>query len=230
MRRLFLALLCVLFLCPCAASAEGEKYVALTFDDGPSGRFTRELLDGLRARDARATFFLCGYRMETYPEETQRILREGHEIGFHGYSHETMKSMSRRQIAQEIADSRALLPQDCEILWLRPPGGCCSDAVRQVTEVTGLSILEWSVDPKDWATTDAAAVVRRVVDTVKDGDVILLHDMTDSSVAAALEIVDRLGKQGYRFVTVTELARLRMAYPRPGKTYHSFPPREGELK
>ena len=225
MRRILCLVLCLTFLIfPVQAAQKNEKYVALTFDDGPSGRFTRRLLDGLAERDAKATFFLCGYRIAQYPKETQRIFDEGHEIALHGYSHDCMTPMSRRQIATELSDTKALLPEGCKALWLRPPGGCCSDGVRQVAEVTNLSILDWSVDPRDWATRDTAAVGRFVVERIQDGDVVLLHDMSDSSVDAALAIIDELQSQGFRFVTVSELVKIRDITVKPGKTYHKFPP------
>lgn len=225
MRRIIPLLLCLFLLCPTARAAEtGEKYVALTFDDGPSGRYTRRLLEGLEQRNAKATFLLCGYRLEQYPELAQAMVDAGHEIGLHGYSHDNMKTMSRRQIAKELSDTRALLPEGCKVTFLRPPGGCCSDAVHQVAEVTGLAILDWSVDPRDWAVRDAATVGRFVVDQIQDGDVVLLHDMSDSSVDAALAIIDRLQKEGFRFVTASELAKLRQVKLKPGQSYTSFPP------
>ena len=225
MRRILCLVLCLTFLIfPVQAAQKNEKYVALTFDDGPSGRFTRRLLDGLAERDAKATFFLCGYRIAQYPKETQRIFDEGHEIALHGYSHDCMTPMSRRQIAKELSDTKALLPEGCKALWLRPPGGCCSDGVRQVAEVTNLSILDWSVDPRDWATRDTAAVGRFVVERIQDGDVVLLHDMSDSSVDAALAIIDELQSQGFRFVPVSELVKIRDITVKPGKTYRKFPP------
>ena len=230
MRRLFIFLLCLCLLPLPAGAAEGPKYVTLTFDDGPSGRFTRTLLKGLRDRDVQATFFLCGYRMEQYPELTEQIFREGHEIGCHGYSHSDMRPMSRREVAEEIGRMRALLPDGCRLTFLRPPGGGSSDAVEQVAGVQGLTILNWSVDPRDWATRDTWAVEKEVLQKVKDGDVILLHDMTDSSVKAALHIVDRLREQGFTFVTASELARLRGARLRPGEVFTSFPPEAENIK
>ena len=225
MRRILCLVLCLTFLIfPVQAAQKNEKYVALTFDDGPSGRFTRRLLDGLAERDAKATFFLCGYRIAQYPKETQRIFDEGHEIALHGYSHDCMTPMSRRQLAKALSATKALLPEGCKALWLRPPGGCCSDGVRQVAEVTNLSILDWSVDPRDWATRDTAAVGRFVVERIQDGDVVLLHDMSDSSVDAALAIIDELQSQGFRFVTVSELVKIRDITVKPGKTYRKFPP------
>lgn len=144
MMRRFLAVLAVLSLLVIPVdAAETTKYVALTFDDGPSGRYTRRLLDGLWEREVKATFLLCGYRIQDYPDITRRIFDEGHEIGYHGYTHKSMEKMSRRGVASEIMDTQALLPEGCEPVFLRPPGGCCSDAVRQVAEARRLAILSW---------------------------------------------------------------------------------------
>lgn len=226
MRRIFLCLICLSLVLLPAKGAEDVKYVALTFDDGPSGRFTRQLLKGLEARDVKATFLLCGYRMKQYPELTEQIYEAGHEIGCHGYSHSNMQPMSRRDIAGEIEKMQQLLPEGCTMAFLRPPGGCCSDNVRQVAQARGLAILSWSVDPRDWATRDTWAIENTVLQRVKDGDVILLHDMTASSVKAALDIVDKLKGRGFRFVTASRLAVLRGRKLTPGKTYTCFPPRD----
>lgn len=222
MRRVFLVLLC-LCLMVLPVSGASPRYVALTFDDGPSGRFTRRLLDGLAEREVKATFLLCGYRIRQYPQETQRIASEGHEIGNHGYTHKNMQSLGHREIAQEIMDTQALLPNGVTVRFLRPPGGCCNESVRQVAQARGLAILSWSVDPKDWAVSDAAAVEQTVLEQVQDGDIILLHDMSDSSVDAALNIVDKLKEEGYSFVTVSQLARIREVNILPGRSYQSFP-------
>ena len=223
MRRIAAVIAVVSLLVLPVKAEETTRYVALTFDDGPSGRYTRRLLDGLLEREVKATFLLCGYRIKDYPDITQRIYDEGHEIGYHGYTHKNMKEMSRRTVASEIMDTQALLPDGCQPVFLRPPGGCCSDAVRQVAEARQLAILNWSVDPRDWATSDTAAVERAVLKNVKDGDIVLLHDMTVSSVQAALDIVDVLKGQGYEIVTVSQLVKIRGVKLKPGKTYGSFP-------
>ena len=228
MRRMIACMLLLGLLALPAGAVQPFKYVALTFDDGPSGRYTRTLLDGLSQRNAKATFLLCGYRMEQYPELTERIFSEGHEIGYHGFTHKPMKDMSRRAVAGEIMDSQTLLPEDCDPVFFRPPGGFCTDGICQVAEARRLAILSWSVDPKDWATDNTGAIETAVLKNVKDGDIILLHDMTTSSVQAALDIIDVLQKQNYRFVTVSELARLRRVSLKPGKIYTSFPPQTGE--
>ena len=92
-----------------------------------------------------------------------------------------------------------------------------------MAQARGLAILGWSVDPRDWATEDTAAIEKQILRQVKDGDIILLHDMTASSVQAALDIVDALDKQGYRFVTVSELRKLREKKLTPGEIYTRFP-------
>ena len=102
MRRIVTLLLCFCLLPIPASAAESPKYVALTFDDGPSGRFTRRLLEGLRQRDVQVTFLLCGYRMELYPELVEKILAEGHEIGLHGYSHKPMEFMGPVELREEL--------------------------------------------------------------------------------------------------------------------------------
>ena len=94
--------------------------------------------------------------------------------------------------------------------------------MEKATKDAGLAILNWSVDPRDWATHDAQAVETFVVESVKDGDVILLHDMCDCSVDAALAIIDKLQEQGFCFVTASELARIKGVAPKPGKVYSRF--------
>lgn len=230
MRRLTALLFSLTFLVLPVRAAHGSRYVALTFDDGPSGKYTRALLDGLYDRGAKATFLLCGYRIKNYPDITQRIFDEGHEIGLHGFSHTPLKNMSRRSIAQELMDTESLLPEGCRPTFLRPPGGFSSEAVQQVAQARGLAILHWSVDPHDWEIHDKAAIEKRVLEQVKDGDIILLHDMTTASVDASLAIVDELLKQDYEFVTVSELARLRGIRPKAGMTYQKFAKADQEVK
>lgn len=223
MRRILAILLCLSLLGIPVAHAQTPQYVALTFDDGPSGRFTRRLLEGLEQRQVKATFLLCGYRLKTYPKLAQQIFEAGHEIGLHGYSHKNMAVMSARELQREISDTRALLPDGCEAVFLRPPGGSGAALLEKVAKRENLSLLLWSVDPRDWAVHDAAAVEAAVVGQVQDGDVILLHDLSDSSVDAALSIIDRLQKEGFCFVTVSQLAALRGITPQPGTVYTCFP-------
>ena len=222
MRKFLITLLCLSLIALPVKAENGEKLVALTFDDGPSGRFTRRLLDGLEKRNIKATFLLCGYRMAQYPELTLRIHNSGHEIGLHGYSHKCMGSFCRQDAEEEIRKSMVLIPEGCDVNFLRSPGGMSSRGVKAAAKDWDLSLLYWSVDPKDWATSDADAVEQQVIRQVKDGDIILLHDMSDSSVEAALVIVDELLEEGFRFVTVSQLAKAKGKELIPGEEYYHF--------
>ncbi len=222
MKRLSAFLLCLCLLTIPGRAAQKPNMVALTFDDGPSGRFTRALLEGLQQRNVQATFLLCGYRMAQYPALTQQIFDAGHEIGLHGYSHNAMDQMSLADLEREIDQTMALLPDGCSVQFLRPPGGQCNAITQAAAKKRGLSLLCWSVDPRDWACHDAAAVEQQVLCQVRDGDVILLHDMSDSSVHAALAIVDKLLAQGFQFVTVSQLAEKTATDLQPGQIYCRF--------
>ena len=221
MRR-FLALMLILPFLIFPVRATPTAYVALTFDDGPSGRFTRQLLAGLQERGVTATFLLCGYRIAQYPQLTEQIFQAGHEIGLHGYSHKSMAVMKPEELRSEIRRTQALLPEGCRPQFLRPPGGAVTKLVQQTARQAGLSILNWSVDPRDWATKDAAQVTQAVLCDVADGDVILLHDISDSSVDAAFSIIDTLLERGFQFVTASELAAFKGVKCVPGKVYTHF--------
>lgn len=223
MRRLIALILSLILLCPPVSASSDTKYVALTFDDGPSGRFTQALLEGLQERNVHATFFLCGYRLEDFADLAEQIQQAGHEIGLHGYSHDSMADMSHEQLRTELEDTLALMPEGCDISLLRPPGGASALQVKEVCQDMGLSIITWSVDPRDWAVHSAPDVEQSVLEQVGDGDIILMHDMYDSSIEAALYLVDELESQGYEFVTVSELAGFRQCTLEPGSIYSCFP-------
>lgn len=227
-------LACFLMLLPAGAESTGGgdcgnpemgiRYVALTFDDGPTAGVTRPLLDGLRQRYVNATFFLCGYRVEQFPEIAREIAADGHEVGLHGCSHSFLNTMDRMQVRQElelgmelIAQATGQTPQ-----LFRPPGGLTSPTVLEEAMRLSLPIILWSLDPVDWNTHNASAVVSKVVKSVRDGDIILMHDLSQSSVKAALKIIDTLQDQGYRFCTVSELAQLRGISLEYAKKYGSF--------
>ena len=223
MRRICLILMCVSFLIfPVSGAEPQEKYVALTFDDGPSGPVTQRLLDGLKQRGVKATFLVCGYRLRDFPQTARRIHAEGHEMGLHGSSHGDMGKMTHEEVKKELEDTLALLPKGCKPVFLRPPGGSIGPEVTKTAAEKGISVLLWSVDPRDWATKDVDAVEAAVVENIRSGDVVLLHDLQDSSVDAALKIIDRLQRQGFRFVTASQLAKLRGIPLRPGKIYRHF--------
>lgn len=181
-----------------------KKKVALTFDDGPSPGYTEDLLDGLKERNVKATFFLIGKKAEAAPELVRRISLEGHVIGNHSYSHINLGVLSDEDACMQISRTNQII---CDITetspqYLRSPFGSTHrnlDCKMDMIEVL------WDVDPRDWEIQNTAKIVNRVVNKVQDGDIILLHDGYDTSTAAAFRIIDTLKAEGYEFVTVDEL-------------------------
>lgn len=198
------------------------KCVALTFDDGPSGSITRKLLEGLEALDARVTFFLCGYRIDSFPSYPQLILDYGHEIGLHTDNHATLTKLDYEGIYKELAGMLGQLPDGYPVRLMRPPGGSYNSTVKQVCLDIGLSIIMWSVDTKDWQTNNVDTIVERIVKNAKNGSIILMHDLKSSSVEAALKAIEILQSMGFEFVTVSELAAIQGKPLEPGKVYNSL--------
>lgn len=178
--------------------------IAITFDDGPSGRYTGRLLDGLKERNVKASFFLIGENAEENPELVERIYKEGHLIGNHTYSHVQMTHLSEEAAVGEIERTDQVISAITgeHVAYMRPPFGAWQRELEVRMEV--LPVL-WSVDPLDWTTENVDEIVSKVVTEVEEGDIILLHDCYASSVEAALRIVDILQKEGYEFVTVDRL-------------------------
>lgn len=204
------------------ALAEGTKYVALTFDDGPRKETTEVLLDGLRERGVQVTFFVIGTQIGCVGNEDLllRMKEEGHQVGNHTYSHVRLQTARRETILEEIQKNEVILQ---EILgqgeyWLRPPYGMIG---KKQTDLVKTPMIYWSLDPEDWKLLDAGKVADLVVERVQDGDIVLLHDFYPSSVEAALQIIDRLQPEGYVFVTVEELFRIKGVTPEAGVLYAS---------
>lgn len=178
--------------------------LAITFDDGPSSICTGRLLDGLKERQIKATFFLIGKYAEQNPELVKRIYEEGHLIGNHTYHHVDISRMSDEDAEEEIkkTDEVIYAVTSQHVKYIRPPFGAWRKGLELEMEV--LPVM-WSVDPLDWTTENVDEIVNKVVTEAEEDDIILLHDCYDSSVDAALRIVDILTKEGYEFVTVDEL-------------------------
>ena len=177
------------------------KRLALTFDDGPHPSYTEKLLDGLKERGIKATFFVTGEHAALHPDIIKRMYEEGHLIGNHTYSHIQLTSTNRDKFKEELVKTNEVI-QDItgeEVQYVRPPYGSWDKKLE--TELNMFPIL-WNVDPLDWCTENAVRVAQTVITDAKENDIILMHDYYDSSVEAALLIVDELTKQGYEFVTV----------------------------
>ena len=178
--------------------------IAITFDDGPSSAWTPLLLDGLKERDVKATFFVIGQNVKKFPDIVKRIDAEGHLIGNHTYNHVEITKVTNEEAYQEIMNTNdeiyAATGKSTE--YMRPPFGLWQRDLELNLEV--LPVM-WSIDPLDWTTENVDEIVNKVVTEAQENDIILLHDCYKSSVEAALRIIDILKERGFEFVTVDEL-------------------------
>lgn len=181
-----------------------EKEIALTFDDGPHPYYTEQLLDGLKDRGVNVTFFVTGEHAKLHPDIIKRMQEEGHLIGNHTYSHLQLTKNNRVKFKQELIDTNKVI---CDITgevpsYVRPPYGSWDKSFEK--ELNMIPVL-WTVDPLDWCSDNVACITSNVLDKVEENDIILMHDYYESSVTAALKIVDELRAEGYVFVTVDEI-------------------------
>lgn len=187
------------------ASSEIPPKVALTFDDGPSSEYTPLLLDGLRERNVKASFFVIGSNIEKEGGEEiiRRIYEEGHLIGNHTWHHVDLSHLSTEDAWKELEMTDSLIKAVTgeETALVRPPFG---EFPRSMEEPDKLYV-KWTVDSRDWVTKDTQEIVRKVVTDTEENDIILMHDCYETSVEAALQIIDTLSERGYEFVTVDRL-------------------------
>lgn len=166
--------------------------------------YTDKLLNELEKRNVKATFFLVGKKAYQYPELVKKISDSGHLIGNHTYTHIQLTRVSDDTAYIEInkTNDEIFKIAKKETLFIRPPFGSYK---KEYFSCANMIVTLWDIDPKDWCTYDAQLVANRVINSAGDGKIILLHDIFDTSVEAAIKIIDTLKKQGYQFVTVDEL-------------------------
>ncbi len=183
---------------------EGQKKIALTFDDGPHPYYTEQLLDGLSKREVKATFFVTGEHASLHPEVIVRMSKEGHVIGNHTYSHMQLNHANREKFKEELMKTNEVIEAITgeEVVYVRPPYGSWDKALEE--ELNMFPVL-WTIDPLDWCSDNVDSITGKVVSKVKENDIILLHDYYPSTITAAFRIIDDLKQQGYEFVTVEEI-------------------------
>lgn len=187
------------------------QVVALTFDDGPHPSNTPRVLDILRSRNAKATFFVTGENARKYPAILQRIVREGHEIGNHTMTHGRITKMSTSQIRNEIIGTHQAVKSATGILprSFRPPYGSITPEQKEwIKREYGMPSIMWSVDPEDWKKPGVSVVTSRLVNGAARGGILLLHDIHASSIDATPATLDELKRKGYQFVTISQLISL----------------------
>ncbi len=188
------------------AAPTHSNIVAMTFDDGPHPKHTPLLLDILKARRIRATFYLIGRNVARYPDIVKRMVDEGHEIGNHTWRHPFLTSLGNTSVLRELdRTSEAVYKAVQRIpVTMRPPYGALSGRQRTLihTERDMPTIL-WSVDPEDWRRPGSDVVASRIVDRSHAGAIILSHDIHAPTVRAMPTALDGVLDRGYRFTTVS---------------------------
>ena len=226
---MMLVIVSLLTLLPATVSATKDgKLIALTFDDGPS-YYTEQLLDGLKERGAKATFFILGEMANSRPDTVRREFREGHQVAQHTYSHVQLTAKTDDEIRSQLSRTdeilNGILGKEFKYV-LRPPYG---DYNARVLSVIGRPAFNWSIDPVDWRDRNADTVCNRIVSAAFDGAIILVHDIHSTTIPGALRAIDRLQAQGYEFVTLKELFRRRGVPTYDGSLYVSCKPTGTDL-
>lgn len=183
-------------------------YVAMTFDDGPHPQNTPRLLDMLRARNIKATFYVIGRNVDMYPAIVRRVVAEGHEIGNHTYTHRLLTKLSDDEVLRELSQTRDAIGRAAGVQprTLRPPYGALLQRQRELVHAQlGYPTVLWSVDPRDWQRPGVSVVTSRILAGANNGAVILAHDLHAPTVDAMPATLDGLLRRGFKFVTVSQL-------------------------
>lgn len=183
---------------------EEVKYIALTFDDGPHPKYTNILLDGLKERNVKVTFFVLGINAEKNYNVIKRMDEEGHLIGNHTYSHKNLYRLKNETILDEIDKTNRIIEAITQQSpkYFRPSYGNYNTRIKNLTN---MEITLWNIDSLDWKIKNSKRITNRVLSKVSDGSIILMHDIYKTSIKAALDIIDKLQEEGYKFVTIDEL-------------------------
>lgn len=194
--------------------------IALTFDDGP-GEYTEELINCLVENNAKATFFMLGQNVEAYPEIAKELSDAGMELGNHSYSHPDLVTIGAEAAAQQVSNTDAALKAATgfEATVMRPPGGSFNDSVKAAIDHP---LIIWSIDTRDWATKSEDQTYQVVMDNAQDGSVVLMHDIHEWSVKAAIRMIPDLIAKGFKLVTVSELAEAKGKNLQSGNAYYYF--------
>lgn len=200
-------------------SKNHKPLVALTFDDGPDGKQTEELLEVLKANGARATFFVVGKQVEKHPELLKKMVDYDCEIGNHTYSHANLNNLSEKALNKEIETTNKLIEQATDgyrASLMRPPFNNCNNKVKDMLKQP---IIQWSIDTLDWKHKNVSKTIEIVLDRVSDGSIVLMHDIHNSSVEAAKILIPKLIESGYDLVTVSEMAQIKGEQLNPHNKY-----------
>ena len=203
-----------------------QPVVAMTFDDGPSAVLTPRLLDILKQRNIKVTFFVLGQLVQEHPEIIQRAVAEGHEIANHSWDHKALNKLGDGGLKHELADTSEAITRASgkPVTLMRPPYGATNPRLnRAIEKEYGMKVILWSVDPLDWKRPGPQVVSQRILAGTQPGAIILSHDIHPGTIEAMPATLDALLAKGYRFVTVSELLSMEGKTPRnaPANGDHS---------
>lgn len=196
-----------------------KPMVALTFDDGPYDRVTNRIVKALAKHDSRATFFVVGNRVERYADTMKNAYKKGNQIATHTFDHGDLSKMKKKQIRRELKRAFRVMKKinGENPTMLRPPYGNVNDKMRQTIQIP---MIYWSVDTEDWASRNKDKILSRCK-SIKDGDIVLMHDLYPSTAAAVEKLIPKLRKKGFQLVTVEELFYYKGIDAKGGKVYFS---------
>lgn len=194
-----------------------KPMVALTFDDGPYDRVTNRIVKVLAKHDSRATFFVVGNRVERYADTMKNAYNKGNQIATHTFDHGDLSKMKKRQIRRELKRAFRVMKKinGENPTMLRPPYGNVNNKMRQTIRIP---MIYWNVDTEDWASRNKDKILSRCK-SIKDGDIVLMHDLYPSTAAAVEKLVPKLRKKGFQLVTVEELFYYKGIDAKGGKVY-----------
>ncbi len=199
-----------------------KPMIALTFDDGPS-KYTWSIVSSLVQHDARATFFLVGNRVATHEAAIDFLLENHQEVASHSFSHANLAQSTDEEVLAQIqkADSALQTQHDYTPTLFRVPYGERDQRVMEILRQQGKPAIGWSVDPRDWEVQDKDTIVKHVLSHVKDGDIVLMHDLYKPTADAVAELIPALQEKGYQLVTVSELLQYKGIALTPGTYYYA---------
>ena len=198
---------------------KNKKMVALTYDDGPS-IYTPRILKTLKENNSVATFFVVGNRVPMYSDTVKKAYDMGCEIGNHTYEHKSLPNLSETEVKRQISKTNKEVKKAIgeKPVIMRPTGGATNTNIKKWV---GMPSIIWSIDTLDWKTRNADSTKKAVLDHVKDGDIVLMHDLYSATATASETIIPELVRRGYQLVTVSELAECRGGMKETG-AYYSF--------
>lgn len=200
-----------------------KPMVALTFDDGPYDKVTKRIIKTLKDNNGRATFFVVGNRVSNYHEVMEKAYNQGNQIGNHTYTHytKTLNALKPKQVKSEVTKANRLIKKYTgkPAKVLRPTYGAANSSVRKVMKKLDMALICWNVDSEDWQSRNKKKILKRL-NNLSDGDIVLMHDLYETTADAVEVLVPKLVKKGYQLVTIDELFYYKGKKQKPGQIYY----------